>query len=133
MFLSRDNKLSQDNNLFAWYDDYSLEKMGGTNLNAFHFNPYLKAVAILSDINYNLYKWDGYSKLQIRVKITEFYCKNDGWIITFSSSLNEDSIQKIVTDFNLEQYVQNKYILKHNFNEDIIENAINFIIYIKKI
>ncbi len=133
VFLSRDNKLSQDNNLFAWYDDYSLEKMGGTNLNAFHFNPYLKAVAILSDINYNLYKWDGYSKLQIRVKITEFYCKNDGWIITFSSSLNEDSIQKIVTDFNLEQYVQNKYILKHNFNEDIIENAINFIIYIKKI
>ena len=132
-FLNRDNKLSQDNNLFAWYDDYSLEKMGGTNLNAFHFNPYLKAVAILSDINYNPYKWDGYSKLQIHAKMTEFYCKNDGWVITFSSRLNEDSLQKVVKDFNLEQYVQKKYILKHNFNEDIIENAVNFIISIKKI
>ncbi|MEV9545988.1 hypothetical protein [Aliarcobacter butzleri] len=39
-------------------------------MNAFHFNPYLKAVAILSDINYNPYKWDGYSKLQIHAKMT---------------------------------------------------------------
>ncbi|MCG3702642.1 hypothetical protein L5F41_11105 [Aliarcobacter butzleri] len=46
--------------------------------------------------------------------------------------MNEDSLQKVVKDFNLEQYVQKKYILKHNFNEDIIENAVNFIISIKK-
>lgn len=126
-FLSRDNKLSQDNNLFAWYDDYSLEKMGGTNLNAFHFNPYLKAVAVMANINYSPYKWDGYSKLQVHSKMTEFYCEKNGWTITFSPSLEEEKIKSLVKDFDLKQNILKKYILDHIEGEDIIEKARDFI------
>ncbi len=89
-------------------------------------------IPVQANISYSPYKWDGYSILEINEKITEFYCKKDGWIITFSSSLNEDSIQKIVKDFNLEQNIQKMYILKHDFTADIIENVVNSIMYIKK-
>lgn len=132
-FLSRDNKLSQDNNLFAWYDDYSLEKMGGTNLNAFHFNPYLKAAAVMANINYSPYKWDGYSKLQIHSKMTELYCEKIGWTITFSPSLEEKKIQLLVKQFDLKQNILNKYILEHLAGEDIIEKARDFIIALKQL
>lgn len=127
VFLSNENKLSQDNNLFAWYDEYSLEKMGGTNLNAFHLNPYLKAVAVMANINYNPYKWDGYSKLQIHAKITKFYCAKNGWNITFSPNLNEEKIQKLINGFDLKHNVLKKYILEHIDGEDIIEKACEFI------
>lgn len=126
-FLSNENKLSQDNNLFAWYDDYSLEKMGGTNLNAFHLNPYLKAVAVIANINYSPYKWDGYSKLQIHAKMTEFYCEKNGWNITFSPNLNEEKIQKLVNGFGLKHNVLKIYILEHADGEDMIEKACEFI------
>jgi hypothetical protein len=126
-FLSRDNKLSHDNNLFAWYDDYSLEKMGGTNLNAFHFNPYLKAVAIMSGINYTPYKWDGYSKLNIHAKITDFYCEKAGWRIKFSDSFDGKIKKKIIKKFNLEETYSNQYVLKHLENVDIVERASEFI------
>ena len=132
-FLSRDNKLSQDNNLFAWYDDYSLEKMGGTNLNAFHFNPYLKAVAVMANINYSPYKWDGYSKLQVHSKMTEFYCEKNGWTITFSPSLEDEKIQLLVKDFDLKQNILKKYILVHIEGEDIIEKARDFINALKQL
>ena len=33
--------LSKDNNVYAWDSDYKLEKMGGSNLNAYHINPYI--------------------------------------------------------------------------------------------
>jgi len=126
-FLSRDNNLSHDNNLFAWYDDYSLEKMGGPNLNAFHFNPYLKAVAIMSGIHYEPYKWDGYSKLWIHAKITDFHCDKAGWRIKFSDSFDEKIKQKIINKFMLQEIYSNQYVLKHLENVDIVERASEFI------
>lgn len=130
-FLNKYEKISHDNNIFAWYDDYSMEKMGGTNLNAYHVNPYLKTVAIIANIHYNVYKWDGYSKLQIRGKIKELYSEMDGWRILFSESIDKDLQRSLIKDFELQESYSDSYLMNIFQDKDRVERMVEFLEVIK--
>ncbi|MEA3316325.1 MAG: DUF262 domain-containing protein [Campylobacterota bacterium] len=124
--LNTEDQLSKDNNTFAWYDDYSLEKMGGTNLNAYHLNPFVRTIAIKSNISYSVYKWDGYSMLKIHAKIKELYSINDGWKLEFSNSIDEVLKNSLVSKYNLINSYLNVFTFKVA-NKDRIEQMLTFI------
>ena len=124
--LNSENQLSKDNNTFAWYDDYSLEKMGGTNLNAYHINPYIKTVAVISNIAYSAYKWDGYSLLKIHAKIKEIYSVNDGWKLEFSTNIDVKLKELLISKYSLINSCSNIFIFNVD-DKDRIEQMLTFI------
>jgi len=129
-FLNSENQLSKDNNTFAWYDDYSLEKMGGTNLNAYHINPYIKTVAVISKIAYSAYKWDGYSLLKVHGKIKELSSVNDGWKLEFSTSIDSKLKELLISKYSLKSLYSNTFIFNVD-NDDRIEQMLTFIMDLK--
>ncbi len=118
--IDTDRNLSKDNNTYAWYDDFSLEKMGGTNLNAYHINPYIRTLAIKNNLHYNIYKWDGYSLLSIHGKIKELTSVKEGWKIIFSDTFNNGIINHIISKYNLQKQNDNSYIFKVQDEKDRI-------------
>ena len=124
--LDPESYLSRDNNLYAWYDDFSLEKMGGSNLNAYHINPYIRTLAIKNKLHYNVYKWDGYSLLKIYGKIKELYSINKGWQILFSDTFDDTIKDVLISKYNLKKY-GNTFILEVAEDKDRIEEMSNFI------
>ena len=118
--LDTDPNLSKDNNTYAWYDDFSLEKMGGTNLNAYHINPYIRTLAIKNNLHYNVYKWDGYSLLSIHGKIKELTSVKEGWKIVFSDTFDNEIIDNIISKYNFKKQYDNSYLFKVQDDKDRI-------------
>jgi hypothetical protein len=124
--------LSKDNNVYAWHDDFSLEKMGGANLNAYHINSYIRTVAIKNKLSYTVFKWDGYSYLSINKRIKEIYSTQSGWEIIFDKSIDNTLKDKLVAQYSLENIYINKFVLKVKQEEDRIELMNKFINDIKQ-
>jgi len=131
--LDTDPKLSKDNNTYAWYDDFSLEKMGGTNMNAYHINPYIRTLAIKNNLSYHVYKWAGYSLLSIDGKIKELTSVKEGWKILFSDAFNDVNINSLISKYNLQNQYANSYIFKIQDDRDRIEEMSDFIDDLNKI
>ncbi|GAG83628.1 unnamed protein product, partial [marine sediment metagenome] len=88
--------LSHDNNIYAWRGDFTLEKMGGSNLNAYHQNPYISTVAKKLNttsyfIQYDYLSYFEYNKLTI-------YSDEDGWRI---NNFDKQEFPELTTKYNL--------------------------------
>jgi len=124
--INSDDKLTKDTNTYAWYGDFSLEKMGGINLNAYHINPYIRTVAIKAHIPYDIYKWDGYSLLQIDGKIEKLSSDTHGWNIKFSTTIDKKLKGDIISKYSLKSMVTGNFLLKIE-TEDRIEIIVQLI------
>ncbi len=124
--IDTESQLSRDNNLYAWYDDFSLEKMGGNNLNAYHINPYIRTLALKNNLEYFVCK-NGYSFLSIDKKIEEIYSIEEGWEIKFSSSISKKNQDELIKKYNLKKVEDDFYIFKIGDKEDRIEEMSEFI------
>lgn len=134
--IETDNWLSKDNNVYAWYDDFSLEKMGGSNLNAYHINPYIRTLAKKCNIElswYNGYTRDWTSYLGINAKIKEIYSVLKGWKINFSESLDKSIKDKLISKYNLQNEYGNTFIFEVSKDKDKIKEISNFISDLNKI
>jgi len=128
--LEKDTFLSKDENFFAWYNDFEIEKMGGLRIDAFHINPYIRVVAIKTkNENYLQYKKEEKSYLSIDGFIDEMCSKNISWSIKFTKNINPKIKKDIIDKFSLKEE-KNPYILEVK-DEDRIELAIKFIQYIE--
>lgn len=127
--LNIDEQLSTDNNLFAWYNDFAMEKMGGLTLNAFHINPYIRTVALKMGITPIIEKGDEYSYLSIKSKINRIYSTARGWEILLYKDYSFD--KEIVKQYDLE-LKNGFYFLKETEEEDRIEALSNLIVSINK-
>jgi hypothetical protein len=128
-----DNWLSKDNNVYAWFDDFSLEKMGGSNLNAYHINPYIRVIAKLNSIElnwYNGYTRDLNSNITIYNKL-KIYSTQLGWNIEFNENIDNTLKNKLISQYRLENIYKNKFVLKVKQEEDRIELMNKFINNIK--
>jgi len=114
-----------DNNTFAWKNGFEMEKMGGSNLNAYHTNPYINTIAKKLNKEQNFVQFDEYSFLKYKKLI--IYCYEDGWHIY---KISDDIFQKQKDKFNLIQ-VDDYFVLNETGNFDRIEILIELINEIK--
>ena len=124
--LTINDNLSVDDNTFAWFDDFRMEKMGGLNLNAFHINPYILAVASKLDLHYQTYTGDVYSTLKKYGKFSEFYPSNKGWYIKFSDMLDNFFVNTLISKYKLVDTGGGSYLLQFG-DDDLIDIAVEFI------
>tara|TARA_R110002072_G_scaffold125944_3_gene262498 strand:+ start:27587 stop:29701 length:2115 start_codon:yes stop_codon:yes gene_type:complete len=113
--------LSNDNNLYAWKDEFEPEKMGGSNLNAYHLNPYVRTATSLLSIKSCVVQFDHLSYFEYENLIIS--STNKGWRI---ENLKIDLINKTSPAFRLKEK-EGYYILKDSNNRDRIENIVEFI------
>ncbi len=120
--LNSDHLLSTDNNLFAWYDEFAMEKMGGLTLNAFHINPFIRTVALKFNIMPNVEKGDEYSYFILQSKINKVFSKKEGWKIHLNK--NYFFSQTILNQYNLVDK-NSYYLLNESKDQDRIEVLVN--------
>ncbi len=124
--LQEDEGLSKDSNFFAWYSDFNIEKMGGLHLGAFHINPYIRVVALLTEPTYKKYvKGEDESSLVIENYIDSIQSLKKNWTIKFSDKIDENIKQKLIDTFSLVAD-ESSYILDVN-DKDRIVLAVEFI------
>ncbi|PCH91432.1 MAG: hypothetical protein COB85_09060, partial [Bacteroidetes bacterium] len=113
--------LSRDDNIYAWDNGFKLEKMGGSNLNAFHLNPYIKTVAEKLKITPGTVPGADNSYLVFgNFKVFSF---EDGWHIQNLDSKKHSNLIKKFTLLDKESH----FLLKENKKRDRIEILIEFI------
>ncbi len=119
--------LSKDNNLYAWYNDFALEKMGGSNLNAYHQNPFIRTVSKLLETQSYIIQFDEFSYMNFnKFKI---YSTERGWkILNIDQNLYSEIIKKYPTELS-----ENYFLLKGNETKDRIEILVEFLTETKKI
>lgn len=118
--------ISKDNNLYAWKNEFELEKMGGSNLNAYHLNPYVWTAANKLELQATIVQFDQLSYFEfdnIKISSTE-----KGWKLT---NLDSNKIASLSNKYHL-QDKEEYYILKDDQNRDRIENIVEFINEIKE-
>ena len=135
--IETNNWLSKDNNVYAWYDDHSLEKMGGSNMNAYHINPYILSLANKCNIElgwYNGYiRGDWNSSLKLIGKIKELYSLQEGWKIEFSDTLDEAIKDDLISKYNLESKYNNIFIFRIQDDKDKITEMYNLFCNLNRI
>lgn len=129
----------RDRNVYAWENDFEIEKMGGANLIAPHINPYVYTVikklnGEKIDIDNCYANYSDKSKISLKNGI-KIYCMKEGWKIE-SEDLNETKENSLIKKFNLIK-CENGYLLRilkessenktKEDKTDRIEVAINFI------
>ena len=129
--LKIDEKLSKDKNFFAWNNDFDIEKMGGSNLGAFHINPYIKTVALKTNDKYAQYtKGEDKSYIKIENYIDKITSEDKNWTIKFSKDIDNKIKEDLIEEFSLEKKNTN-FILSVK-NNDRIELAVNLIEFIER-
>ncbi len=119
--------ISSDNNIYAWYNDFSLEKMGGSNLNAYHLNPYIFTASEESNVISSVVQFDSPSYLEInQIKI---FSTSEGWKI---KKLDKTIYSNLITKYNLTEK-ESYYILKETAAQDRIEVLKEFIISLDRV
>lgn len=115
------SEISKDNNLYAWKEEFEPEKMGGSNLNAYHLNPYVRTAAASLNLQAYIVQFDQLSYFEYNnLKI---YSTNKGWKIENS---NSDLINKLSKKFRLKEK-DGFFFLKDDEHRDRIENIVEFI------
>jgi hypothetical protein len=114
------SSLSSDNNIYAWKHDFSIEKMGGKNLNAYHLNPYINTVA--NNVNANSIDMQYGDLSYCSFNNTKVYSSKNGWKIhNFNkANFNKGYFKKVCTKYDLikkDKY----YLLKETKDKDRIE------------
>ena len=113
--------LSSDNNLYAWCNDFALEKMGGSNLNAYHKNPYINTVAEIIHKNGYIVQYDNFSYLKVgRLKI---YSVEKGWRI---QSIDCQKHEEIINKYPIKIDRESAYLAESQ-DKDRIEILIDFL------
>lgn len=122
-----ENRISRDNNTYAWYNDFEIEKMGGSNLNAYHISPFVKTVAkkigiqidqIIQGAEGSFIEYDG-------LNIVSF---KDGWHIkNMDTKIYSDLIKK----FKLVEE-DGYYLLNETKTKDRVEILIDLIKKVKE-
>jgi hypothetical protein len=115
------SRISTDNNVYAWQDDFSLEKMGGSNLNAYHQNPYINVISIKLGLEPFIIQYDEFSYIQIKKII--IYSGLEGWELY---SFDKEKYSAIMSKYEIEEK-EKYYVLKENDCRDRIELLIEFI------
>jgi len=121
-----DYNLSRDNNIYAWFDDFRIEKMGGSNLNAYHINPFIKTIpTIIDKVTACIVPRVEDSYLQCgEIQILSL---EDGWhIYNLDSYLNND----LIRNFSLIQR-EDYYLLTEANEKDRFEILIDLLKFIK--
>jgi len=118
--------LSKDNNLYAWYNDFALEKMGGSNLNAYHQNPFIQTVSKLLDTQSFVIQFDEFSYMNFdKIKV---YSTEKGWkILNFDQNKYSEIIKKYPIDLD-EKHI----FLKESETKDRIEILVELLTEIKE-
>lgn len=119
-------RISTDNNIYAWYDDFSLEKMGGSNLNAYHQNPYIHVASKKIDVQSIIIQYDEFSYLMC--KKMKIYSKKDGWKICNFDKLK---YKELITKYSLSEN-DSFFLLKESKEKDRIEILTEFLTEIKE-
>jgi len=120
---TRYSELSKDRNVYSWKGSYSMEKMGGSNLNAYHLNPFIHTAAqkLTSLVSYMI-QYDDVSYLEYG-KIT-IYSLEEGWGVVAEDGSIPDSI---INKFNMTVNNEDNHILEHTDRRDRIEIIEDFI------
>ncbi len=119
-------EISTDNNIYAWYDDFALEKMGGSNLNAYHQNPYINTASKKNDTQSSPEQYNDLSYLECNE--LKIYSEKDGWeIYNFDKLKFKDLIAK----YNLAEE-GDFFLLKDTEKKDRIEILTEFLTEIKE-
>jgi hypothetical protein len=115
------SSISSDNNLYAWSSDFGLEKMGGSNLNAYHKNPYINTVANLISKDASIVQYDNFSYLQVgKLKI---YSVQKGWRI---QSIDRQKYEDIMIKYPIKIEGETTYLIESP-EKDRIEILIAFL------
>ncbi|AXG73837.1 DUF262 domain-containing protein [Flavobacterium arcticum] len=118
--------LSKDNNIFSWNGQYSLEKMGGSNLNAYHQNPYITTVAKKLGEQSYIVQYDSFSYLTC--KELEVYSKGEGWLIY---KFDKDLFGDLIPSYKLVEK-KDYFLLTENEDKDRIEILCEFLTDVKE-
>jgi hypothetical protein len=102
------SRISTDNNVYAWQDDFSLEKMGGSNLNAYHQNPYINVISIKLGLEPFIIQYDEFSYIKIKKII--IYSGLEGWELY---SFDKEKYSAIMSKYEIEEK-EKYYVLKEN-------------------
>ncbi|WP_149206079.1 DUF262 domain-containing protein [Flavobacterium johnsoniae] len=122
---SSNSGLSKDNNIYSWSGDYSLEKMGGSNLNAYHQNPYVSTVANKLGIQSYVVQFDSFSYLTFNE--LEIYSKKDGWLI---NKVDKDILGDLISNYKLVEK-GDSFLLIETAKKDRIEILCEFLTDLK--
>jgi len=118
----KDYMISRDENIYAWKNDFEIEKMGGSNLNAFHFDPYLK---VISEKTKDTLVWVcSDSQGILRVNDLEIYSYEDGWMI---KSDKNSKLKSLLSKYEIEDSEDEYYFIDTFDKLDRIETLIQFI------
>jgi len=115
------NEISKDNNLYAWKEEFEPEKMGGSNLNAYHLNPYVRTAAASLNLQAYIVQFDQLSYFEYDNLIIS--STNKGWKI---KNLDSDLTDKVSQKFRLKEKDE-FFFLKDDEQRDRIENIVEFI------
>jgi uncharacterized protein with ParB-like and HNH nuclease domain len=119
--------LSKDNNLFAahWNDcNFEIEKLGGSNLNAYHLNPYLFTIAEILDNLEFAKSVQGKEQSYLQTEYFRAFIYEDGWHLF---ELNLENHSDLLRRFSL-QRIDDYYLLQDNLSDDRIETLTSFFI-----
>lgn len=131
VMLKNDDNLYNDNNFFAWYNDFDIEKMGGVHLGAYHINPYIRAVSIETNIDYACYnKGEDRSYLKVDNYIDNIFSYKRDWSIKISDKMTDEQINELINQFNL-NLNDELYTLPVQVDENRIELMIKFIKHVE--
>lgn len=117
-----DNDLSRDNNVYAWHDEFRIEKMGGSNLNAYHINPFIKTISTKTD-NGTAYIVQGAEDSYLQYGELKIFSFENGWHI---QNLDTHTDSNLIKKFSLTEE-DGYYLLKETTEKDRIEILIDLI------
>jgi hypothetical protein len=113
--------LSKDNNVYAWHGPYTLEKMGGTNLNAYHQNPYISVAAKKVKVQSFIIQYDNFSYFDY--KGVRVYSGKEGWKLY---SFTKENHTELFEQYNLIKK-ENHFLIKETKDKDRIEILVEFL------
>ncbi|MCF8302357.1 MAG: DUF262 domain-containing protein [Bacteroidales bacterium] len=121
------NDLSRDNNIYAWHDDFRIEKMGGSNLNAYHISPLIKTISTEIDGG-TAYIVQGVEDSYLQYEDLQIFSFENGWRI---HNLNGKTDSDLIKKFTLTEE-DGYHLLKETAGKDRIEILIDLIKEIKE-
>lgn len=118
--------LSKDNNIYSWHGHYSLEKMGGSNLNAYHQNPYVRTVAKKLGLQSYIVQYDSFSYFACNEIMV--YSKDEGWLV---KKLDKEKFKDLILTYKLVE-IDNSFLLIETAEKDRVEILCEFLTDVQK-
>ena len=125
---SKISGISKDDNIYAWRGEFDLEKMGGSNLNAYHQNPFINTVS--KKVNTESFITPSHYPSYLKCNKLIIYSGKEGWIILNFDKLKL-KLKDLISKYNLLESGSN-YLLKETDEKDRIEILSEFLTEIKE-